>query len=75
MSGCFGLSFDGSVKIIGAYENDEIVAAVKKNILEASVTVSPKTLGEKAVDTVVEYTDKGIVNEYQSISGKIIRGN
>lgn len=65
----------GTVKIIGAYENDEIITAVQKNILEASVTVSPKTLGEKAVDTIVEYNDKGIVNEYQSISGKIIRGN
>lgn len=65
----------GSVKIIGAYENDEIIMAIQKKILEASVTVSPKILGEKAVDTIVEYNDKGIVNEYQSISGKIIRSN
>ena len=49
--------------------------AIQKKILEASVTVSPKILGEKAVDTIVEYNDKGIVNEYQSISGKIIRSN
>ena len=49
--------------------------AIQKKILEASVTVSPKTLGEKAVDTIVEYNDKGIVNEYQSISGKIITSN
>lgn len=42
----------GSVKIIGAYENDEIIMAIQKKILEASVTVSPKTLGEKAVDTL-----------------------
>lgn len=64
----------GRLKIIGSYENDEITAAIDKNILEATVTVNPKTLGEKAVETIAEYQNKGIVNEYQTIEGTIIRG-
>ena len=64
----------GSVKIIGAYENDEIRRGLKKNVITASVSIDPESIGKTAIQTLQEYKNNGIVNEYQMIQQKVIRG-
>lgn len=64
----------GSVKIIGAYENDEIRRGLEKNVIAASVCVEPEEIGQTAIQTLQEYKENGIVNEYQMIQQKVIRG-
>lgn len=64
----------GSVKIIGAYENDEIRRGLEKNVIAASVSIDPEAIGKTAIQTLQEYKNNGIVNEYQMIQQKVIRG-
>ncbi|MGN1206375.1 MAG: substrate-binding domain-containing protein [Eubacterium sp.] len=64
----------GAVKIIGAYENDEIRRGLEKNVISASVLIEPEKIGKTAIHTLQEYKKKGIVNEYQVIKQKVIRG-
>lgn len=64
----------GTVKIIGAYENDEIRRGLEKNVIAASVSIDPEAIGQTAIQTLQEYKKNGIVNEYQMIQQKVIRG-
>ena len=64
----------GSVKIIGAYENDEIRRGLEKNVIAASVSIDPEAIGQTAIQTLQEYKKNGIVNEYQMIQQNVIRG-
>lgn len=64
----------GSVKIIGAYENDEIRRGLEKNVIAASVSIDPEAIGQTAIQTLQEYKNNGIVNEYQMIQQNVIRG-
>ena len=64
----------GSVKIIGAYENDEIRRGLEKNVITASMSIDPETIGQTAIQTLQEYKKNGIVNEYQMIQQNVIRG-
>lgn len=64
----------GSVKIIGAYENDEIRRGLEKNVIAASVSIDPEAIGQTAIRTLQEYKKNGIVNEYQMIQQNVIRG-
>lgn len=64
----------GSVKIIGAYENDEIRRGLEKNVIAASVSIDLEAIGQTAIQTLQEYKKNGIVNEYQMIQQKVIRG-
>ena len=64
----------GTVKIIGAYENDEIRRGLGKKVIAASVAIDSEAIGKTAIQTLQEYKKNGIVNEYQMIQQKVIRG-
>ena len=64
----------GTVKILGAYENDEIRRALDKNIMAATIDIAPETIGQRAIKAIKEYKENGFVNEYQMVEEKVIRG-
>ena len=64
----------GTVKIIGAYENDEIRRGLGKKVIAASVAIDSEAIGKTAIQALQEYKKNGIVNEYQMIQQKVIRG-
>ena len=64
----------GSVKIIGADENDEIRRGLEKEIIAASVAIDSEAIGKTAIQALQEYKKNGIVNEYQMIQQNVIRG-
>ena len=64
----------GTVKIIGAYENDEIRRGLGKKVIAASVAIDSETIGKTAIQALQEYKKNGIVNEYQMIQQNVIRG-
>lgn len=64
----------GSVKIIGAYENDEIRRGLEKKVIAASVAIDSEAIGKTAIQALQEYKKNGIVNEYQMIQQNVIRG-
>lgn len=59
----------GTVKIIGAYENDEIRRGLGKKVIAASVAIDSEAIGKTAI-RLQEYKKNGIVNEYQMIQQK-----
>ena len=64
----------GTVKIIGAYENDEIRRGLGKKVIAASVAIDSEAIGKTAIQALQEYKKNGIVNEYQMIQQNVIRG-
>ena len=64
----------GTVKIIGAFENDEIRRGLGKKGSSASVAIDSEAIGKTAIQALQEYKKNGIVNEYQMIQQNVIRG-
>ena len=58
----------GDVAIFGYYINDVSLDAIRKEVINGSLTVSAKEIGKSAVDSLEEYLSSGFTNEYASIS-------
>ncbi len=57
----------GDIVILGFYMNDTILNSLEKDVLEATITVSPELFGESAVECLDTYLADGFVTEYVSI--------
>ncbi len=57
----------GNVTAMGFYLNDTIRNALSKNVMAATITVSPELLGEESLNCMNEYLDTGFVTEYVPI--------
>lgn len=57
----------GAVKILGYYQNESILNAIQKDIINCSITVDTEQMGRYCVDALNEYKVSGYVNEYMSV--------
>ncbi|MBR6390815.1 MAG: substrate-binding domain-containing protein [Lachnospiraceae bacterium] len=62
----------GSVALYGFDDSVDILEAVSKNLLEATVSVDSSRIGASAVDALEEYTDTGYVTTYIAQDTEVI---
>lgn len=65
----------GNIRLIGNYNSDSILNGIKQGVIEATVSVDTKELGEYAVEAVSEYLETGYVSDYYSVDCEIITGD
>lgn len=62
----------GQVQIIGYYNSDVIQSAIDKDIIDSTIVIDTKQMGEYSVDMLNDYLLTGIVSEYISIDMDIV---
>lgn len=54
----------GEVSILGYYTSDTILKGIYRNVIDATVTVDTKQMGQYCVDALVEYETLGNTSDY-----------
>lgn len=62
----------GQVSIIGYYQSDTILKAIKRNVIRASVSINTKQMGALCVKSLNEYIERGRVSDYSSVDTAVI---
>jgi len=62
----------GNTRLIGYYNSDTILNGIKQGVIEATVSVDTKELGEYAVEALSEYLESGYDSEYFSVDSELI---
>ncbi|MDO4623237.1 MAG: substrate-binding domain-containing protein [Eubacteriales bacterium] len=65
----------GDTTVFGFYMNDTIRNAISKQIISATVTVSPVLFGRNAVKCLDTYIKEGFVTEYVPIDIEVVSGD
>ena len=62
----------GSIDIIGYYQSDTILDAIRKKTVPMAITLDAKQMGQRAVEALEEYYKMGYVSNYFSVDLNII---
>ena len=62
----------GEIGIIGYYNSEVIERAIERNIIDSTIVINTGQIGEYSVETLGEYLDTGMVNEYISVDIDIV---
>ncbi|MFI3172624.1 MAG: substrate-binding domain-containing protein [Eubacteriales bacterium] len=62
----------GSLEIIGYYETKDILEAIDKKIIEASITIDGGEVGSQCVRALLEYQETGFVSGYFSVNTYVL---
>lgn len=62
----------GRIQILGCYDSDEILTAVEKNIVQATIAVDANRIGEACVDALMEYLRFERTSDYTTVGLSVI---
>ena len=62
----------GQVEVIGYYDLDIILEAIDKDIIDSTIVIDTKQLGELSVETLNEYILSGMASEYIPVDISIV---
>lgn len=62
----------GQIAIIGYYNSEVIQRAIDRKIIDSTIVIDTKQVGEYSVETIGEYFATGIVSEYISVGIDIV---
>ncbi len=62
----------GEIQILGYYDSDEILTAVEKRIIQATVTVDADRVGASAVDTLIEYLQFSRTSDFTPVGLTVV---
>ncbi|NMB44077.1 MAG: sugar ABC transporter substrate-binding protein [Clostridiales bacterium] len=62
----------GDIDIIGYYNSEVIQMAIDKNIIDSTIVIDTKQMGEYSVEMLAEYISSGMISEYISIGIDIV---
>ncbi len=62
----------GDVEIIGYYDSDDILDALEKNVIQATIAVDTGQMGEYCVTALEEYRSTGYVSGYMPVDMTLI---
>ncbi|MCR5303768.1 MAG: substrate-binding domain-containing protein [Lachnospiraceae bacterium] len=65
----------GETDIIGFYVNDTILSAIKDGVLLGTVVMDAETMGKYCIETLDNFRENGVVNEYMPVNTYVIDGN
>ncbi len=57
----------GQIQILGYYDSDEILTAVEKRVIQATVAVDANRVGVSSVDALMEYLDLGRTSDFTPV--------
>lgn len=57
----------GEIQILGYYDSDEILTAVEKRIIQATVAVDANRFGASCVDALMEYLELGRTSDFTPV--------
>lgn len=63
----------GEVHIYGFNDSSDILDAVSKKILDATLTIDTTAMGRESVEALQEYMDTGYVSEYIALDSEMIQ--
>lgn len=62
----------GNVRVIGYHDSETVTAGIRQGVIEASIVVDVRELGEYSVEALSEYRATGFSSEYYSVDSKLI---
>jgi len=62
----------GQVRLIGYHDSNTVLSGIRQGVIEASIAVDVKELGEYAVEALSEYKATGFASEYYSVDSTLI---
>lgn len=62
----------GQVSIIGYYKSEEILSAIDKEVITASIYLNGSKMGSTAVEALNDYNNTGFVSDYLTIEAVVI---
>ena len=62
----------GHVRILGYHDSKTVIDGIRQGVIEASIAVDVKELGEYSVEALAEYKSTGFASEYYSVDSKLI---
>lgn len=62
----------GEVRIIGYYNSDTVLTAIKKKIIHSTIVINTEQMGAYCVEALRQYIETGSVSEYILINSKLI---
>lgn len=65
----------GLVRLIGYHDSQTVLDGIRQGVIEASIAVDVKELGEYAVEALAEYKATGFASEYYSVDSTLININ
>ncbi|NLI52824.1 MAG: sugar ABC transporter substrate-binding protein [Clostridiales bacterium] len=57
----------GQIQILGYYDSDEILTAVEKRVIQATVAVDAARVGASSVDALMEYLELGRTSDFTPV--------
>lgn len=64
----------GTIRIIGYYDSKEILEAIQKGVISATIAINDVEMGEQAIRALVAVQKTGQVNAYFTVSTEMISG-
>ena len=65
----------GEIQILGYYDSDEILTAVEKRIIQATVAVDANRVGATCVDALMEYLHFDRTSDFTPVSLTVVTAN
>lgn len=62
----------GKLSILGYYDSNDILEAVSKNILQATISIDTESMGKMSVQALMEYQKTGYVSTYMAVDTRMI---
>ena len=62
----------GQIQILGYYDSDEILAAIDKRVIQATVAVDAGRVGTSCVTTLLEYLDLGHTSDFTPVNLQLV---
>lgn len=65
----------GKINILGYYQSDTILNAIKKQVIYSTISVDTKQMGQSCIHAMTEYETTGYVSEYLATDTILINEN
>ena len=62
----------GEIRLIGYYDSATILSGIKQGVIEATIAIDVKELGEYPLEALSEYKATGYANEYYSVDSTLV---
>ena len=62
----------GQIQILGYYDSDEILTAIEKRVIQATVTVDANRVGASCVTTLMEYLNLGRTSDFTPVGLQLV---
>lgn len=62
----------GQIQILGYYDSDEILTAIEKRVIQATVAVDANRVGASCVEALIEYLEQGRTSDFTPVTLQLV---